>query len=219
MKPSNSYITEETVIQCVSKLFGKSFILNRFDAKDKLGFSPDICLIRRNLKLVIEFDGVHHFTNNSVVERDIRQRKLASSNGFSLVRIPYFVQLDEAAIHAYLNIRVNKPFNLFPHGFIEKKVILPGRFSTLGYMKFKGCLGFLRRNNAENIVEAVMKSLLKRVEMGGSFFACFGEVRIEKLPGLFKWCSRNTSKSITKRIADEISLIFPGTNVYEWIAK
>jgi len=50
------------------------------------------------LKLIVEFDGLQHYTNPDIIEKDIETTKLYMSFGYKVVRIPYFIQLTNKAV-------------------------------------------------------------------------------------------------------------------------
>lgn len=58
------------------------------------------------LKIIIEFDGLQHYTNPDVIEKDIESTKLYKSFGYKVVRIPYFIQLTNKAVKALFDIEV-----------------------------------------------------------------------------------------------------------------
>lgn len=64
------------------------------------------------LKLIIEFDGVQHFETPRQIQEDINTTKLYESFGYKVVRIPFFIQLTNAAVLEMFNVIVKeKLFN------------------------------------------------------------------------------------------------------------
>ncbi len=59
-------------------------------------FRPDYR--SESLKLVVEFDGLPHYQDPDVIRKDNDSYQLYESNGYKLVRIPYFIQLTNAAV-------------------------------------------------------------------------------------------------------------------------
>jgi hypothetical protein len=59
------------------------------------------------LKMIIEFDGLQHYTKPDVIEKDIRNTKLYESAGYKVVRIPYFIQLSKKAVKTLFNIELD----------------------------------------------------------------------------------------------------------------
>ena len=50
------------------------------------------------LKIIIEFDGLQHYTKPDIIEKDIRTTELYKNFGYKVVRIPYFIQLTNNAV-------------------------------------------------------------------------------------------------------------------------
>lgn len=64
------------------------------------------------LKLIIEFDGMPHYTSPNNILRDDKNTKLYKNLGYKVVRIPYFIQLTNDAVKKLFNINVReKLFN------------------------------------------------------------------------------------------------------------
>jgi hypothetical protein len=59
-----------------------------------------------SLKLIIEFDGLPHYTNPDVIEKDIENTELYKNLGYTVVRIPYFIQLSNKAVKTLFNIEI-----------------------------------------------------------------------------------------------------------------
>ena len=60
------------------------------------------------LKIIIEFDGLQHYTNPDIIEKDIENTKLYNSFGYKVVRIPYFIQLTNKAVKTLFDIEVSE---------------------------------------------------------------------------------------------------------------
>ncbi len=63
------------------------------------------------LKLIIEFDGLQHYTKQDIIEKDLKTTELYKSFGYEVVRIPYFIQLTNKAVKTLFD--VNVPEELF----------------------------------------------------------------------------------------------------------
>ena len=61
-----------------------------------------------SLRIIIEFDGLQHYTNPDVIEKDIQNTKLYESAGYKVVRIPYFIQLTNKAVKTMFDIDVSE---------------------------------------------------------------------------------------------------------------
>lgn len=74
------------------------------------------------LNMIIEFDGIQHYTSPDAVINDIERTKYYESIGYKVVRIPYFIQLT--------NLAVKKLFNI---STVTK--LFPENVSSLSYKK------------------------------------------------------------------------------------
>ncbi|MEI6710975.1 MAG: DUF559 domain-containing protein [bacterium] len=59
-----------------------------------------------SLQMIIEFDGLPHYTNPDIIEKDIESTKLYESFGYKVVRIPYFIQLTNKAVKTMFDTKV-----------------------------------------------------------------------------------------------------------------
>jgi len=60
------------------------------------------------LKIIVEFDGLQHYTNPDIIEKDIENTKLYNTLGYKVVRIPYFIQLTNKAVKTLFDIEVSE---------------------------------------------------------------------------------------------------------------
>jgi Protein of unknown function (DUF559) len=56
------------------------------------------------LKLIIEFDGLQHYTKPDIIEKDYRLTELYTHLGYEVIRIPYFIQLTKKAVKTLFGI-------------------------------------------------------------------------------------------------------------------
>lgn len=56
------------------------------------------------LKLIIEFDGLQHYTNPDVILNDKIGTELYQKLGYKVVRIPYFIQLTNKAVKTLFGV-------------------------------------------------------------------------------------------------------------------
>ena len=59
------------------------------------------------LKIIVEFDGVHHYKNPDLIEKDIENTRLYESFGYKVVRIPYFIQLTNKAVKTLFDVEIS----------------------------------------------------------------------------------------------------------------
>jgi len=68
-----------------------------------------------SLQIIIEFDGLQHYTNPDIIEKDIENTKLYNGFGYKVVRIPYFIQLTNKAVKTMFDVEVSE--KLFDDNF------------------------------------------------------------------------------------------------------
>ena len=59
------------------------------------------------LKLIVEFDGIQHYQSPIKVADDQRKSKVYESLGYTVVRIPYFIQLTKDAVFTFFGVKVD----------------------------------------------------------------------------------------------------------------
>lgn len=64
------------------------------------------------LKMIIEFDGIHHYTNPDIIIKDKYTTNLYKNFGYKVIRIPYFIQLTNKAVKTLFNVELS--IELFP---------------------------------------------------------------------------------------------------------
>jgi len=50
------------------------------------------------LKLIIEFDGLQHYTKPDIIEKDLKTTEQYKNLGYNVVRIPYFIQITNKSV-------------------------------------------------------------------------------------------------------------------------
>ena len=64
------------------------------------------------LKMIVEFDGMPHYTKAKNLLYDIEKTKFYEGLGYKVVRIPFFIQLTQKAIKTLFDIKIQeKMFN------------------------------------------------------------------------------------------------------------
>nr|DAG21893.1 MAG TPA: hypothetical protein [Caudoviricetes sp.] len=139
---------------------------NLKDKNDKISkIRPDYR--SETLKMIIEFDGLPHYQNPDIILKDIEKDMIYKSNGYKVVRIPYFIQLTKDSVKVLFNIDLD--FELFDLSSINKNMSLginskatPAYLCPLGikkmakeYIKFPKHLQidleYLRKINNDNL--------------------------------------------------------------------
>lgn len=134
MSLTKDYITEGLLGQFLTERFRLKPICNR--AMPGHRFKPDFRFDSHHL--VIEFDGYRHYQQSSVIVEDEKKDYILIELNYSVIRLPYFVQLDERIVKLLFGSYITdmRPFNDFRHGFIDAKALLPADFCELGVAKF-----------------------------------------------------------------------------------
>lgn len=95
------------------------------------------------LKMIIEFDGESwqgggHFTDPNVAYKDLDHTTILGKLGYTVIRIPFYVQLDKEAIKHYFNIDYTGQLYemCYDHGFLYPDMKTPAFFCELGLNRF-----------------------------------------------------------------------------------
>ena len=129
---NNEYLTEERLSNIIN-IFYKDTKIIRDKCFLNHRFRPDFYL--PELKLAIEYDGHPHYTEAKNVLNDTSKEMHLINNGVKLIRIPYFIQLNTYIISYLFNIDY-KFDQIYPHGFIDKKVVMPADYCEIGISRF-----------------------------------------------------------------------------------
>jgi hypothetical protein len=155
------YLTEQKLITIFSEI-SKSV---SFDMKTNVKIERYRGDITINNKYLIEFDGYQHYTQSEVFIRDSYKDATweVKSEINKVIRIPYFVQLTTETFKYYfddllkdLSVEVEVTSN-YPHGFIDKKAILPANFCSIGERRFFSEVEYLPFSVVDSIVSSLMK--------------------------------------------------------------
>lgn len=110
---------------------------------------------------VVEYDGDEHYRHSLKIKGDRAKDEVARSQGWQVVRFPYWIQLDTATLKHFFGLDANVEQS-FPHGFITTK-LFPASFCELGIERFRVELFSL----PTEVLEAVIASLRERVAEHG----------------------------------------------------
>jgi hypothetical protein len=141
-----------------------------------------------DIKFLVEFDGYYHYNDSKQQSRDIKKSNVAKQEGYELVRIPYFVQLNDDTLDHYFDYCINTDkFEIvcdFPHGFIDKKCRVPADFNMIGIERFNDELGCLDINVRNDIINSLV-DWAKRIDkpykyVDNSLYSRIEECKIEK---------------------------------------
>lgn len=62
----------------------------------------------KSLMLIVEFDGLQHYTKPDNIEKDKSNTEFYEKLGYKVVRIPYFIQLSNAAVKELFGVDVKE---------------------------------------------------------------------------------------------------------------
>lgn len=132
-------LTESNLVKLLNNNFNSVFKSNCIIPNSGLSYRPDAW--SSDLKLIVEFDGPIHYTSARICLLDIEKDKLFKNLGYTVIRIPYFVQLTkEVFMYLFSNYKKyffnNMKFINFPQGFISKNIVLPADYCVLGLERF-----------------------------------------------------------------------------------
>jgi hypothetical protein len=151
-----SYLTESKLAVALAQLVGDAWA----GGQVKLPGSRrrfDLAFRENGSTVLVEYDGDEHYRDSLKVKADRDKDKLAADNAMRLVRIPYWVQLDQTMARHWFRLQADIEQS-FPHGFITTK-IFPASFCELGIARFREELGTLPRT----VKDAVIVSLRDRI--------------------------------------------------------
>lgn len=148
------YLTEASLGRFLRERLDGDVIADSVVPDLRRRFRPDYRSERH--RLVVEFDGDQHYRSAGHVLRDQERDVVLRAAGYSVVRIPYFVQLDATTIAQLFGPLVTdrSAFKRFPHGFIAEKVVMPADFCELGVQRFSAdlqCFATVAEDIAESL--------------------------------------------------------------------
>lgn len=159
------YLTEDNLHWYLCNIFsGIEIVRDKTVPNSNIKNRPDFRI--DELNLIVEFDGHLHFTGSGMIFADAKKDEVYSSMGYDIIRIPYFVQLDDEMQAYYFGRYTDRKFDtsskFYPHGFIDKNAVLPADFCSLGVKRFSGILFKL----PNTIVADIRKSLDNKIQSG-----------------------------------------------------
>lgn len=138
----NNYLTEKILGYYLNYLFHDSEIIHdKIIPNSGIKNRPDYRI--EDLKLIVEFDGYKHFTSSNTILADIKKDKIYSEQGYKIIRIQYWIQLNDSVLYGLFNEYLNKEWGFYedisseyPLGFIDKKALLPADYSEFGLDRY-----------------------------------------------------------------------------------
>lgn len=133
MKLYDGYLTEEKLGVVLALLFpDKLWIRDQVVPNSGCNLRPDYRC--DELKLIVEFDGFLHYTKTKQITKDAEKNVILRNLGYKIIRIPYFVQLSKEMVKYYFDIEIDE-WDHYPHGFIDKKAVIPADFCLSGIFR------------------------------------------------------------------------------------
>ena len=160
----NHYLTESTVENMLNEIVPSiRFIRDRIVPNSLSRCRPDYRSV--DLMLIIEFDGYKHYCSSQQIIRDYEKDKCYKNMGYTIFRIPYFIQITNKLIYEiFKNTKAKIEENqikynqTYPNGFIDKKATLPADFCELGIERFKHDIERFYYNKKD-----IIKSLINKI--------------------------------------------------------
>ncbi len=108
--PSEEYTAFDDYLEVLYP--GKEWIHDKpFGKRDGKTYRIRPDFLCEELKLIIEFDGLQHYTNPKNIRTDRENQQTYESFGYRVIRIPYFIQLTQSVVKEMFGIDI--PFSLF----------------------------------------------------------------------------------------------------------
>jgi len=157
-----SYLTEAKLGPILEQIFENEVVVPQFKfGNSKFRFDYAI----PSKKLIVEYDGDSHYRDAEVIYRDEQKDELAKKNGFKVVRIPYFVQLDKDSMEdLFPDVKGVVVETDFEQGFLTTK-ILPASFCIDGIEKFHSNLRFFGQGS--RVSKLIVTSLILKASTLG----------------------------------------------------
>lgn len=156
------YLTETKLGEIINSIFPNDEVIRdkSVPSAGNRRTRPDYRI--ESKKLIFEFDGYSHYNQSKVIISDKNKDEDYSSLGYTIIRIPYFIQFDENLLKIYHLTDVIGDCEAlkleYPHGFIDKKALLPSDFCEMSIERFVRDLNkfHLQRND-------IIKSLKDKI--------------------------------------------------------
>lgn len=110
------------------------------------------------LKLIVEFDGLQHYTKLDTILKDISNTHIYQNDGYKVVRIPYFVQLTNEVVEKLFRRKVDvELFDPSIPSFSVEAAVTPAYVTPLGLRRMAEYFTILPEQydvNAEYLAKA-----------------------------------------------------------------
>lgn len=106
--PDEEYTAFEDYLEVLYP--GKVWIHDKpFGKRDGKSYRIRPDFLCEELKMIIEFDGLQHYTNPENIRKDRQNQQIYESFGYRVIRIPYFIQLTQSVVKEMFGLDVTFP--------------------------------------------------------------------------------------------------------------
>ena len=160
----------EKLVELIHKLFPNCEpIIDKKVPDSFVNYRPDIRCEKH--KIIIEYDGDRHYFDVKMIINDKKKDKVYKKMGYSIIRIPYFIQISNDVLSfffkKYLPKITIRKIDIsdydYPHGFISNDTLLPSSYSEMGIERFKNDL-----KRFSFIKKLIIESLKNKIESEGN---------------------------------------------------
>jgi len=161
------YLTQERLEEFLNQLYPDGEWLFNKAVSKTIKSRPDY---RSDIyKIIVEFNGFRHYNSSEVIIKDISKYENYKLSGYSVIEIPYFVQLSTTVIKLLFDKDIDYK-QTYQHGFIDDKALLPCDFCQLGTQRFEQDL-----IKFDVICKDILDSLLEKVKQKGNKYLVLPE--------------------------------------------
>lgn len=155
----NNEIMKSFLLAADFDFSGENYFHNKVVPNSEIQNRPDHRFERE--KKIIEFDGIQHYQNVDNIKRDNKKDEVYGKMGYTIIRIPFFVQPSSETLKHYFNVEDELELQ-YPHGFIIYDSTPPTNFCSLGLDRF---IDEFERF-PDTVKNDIVKSLRKLIELG-----------------------------------------------------
>jgi hypothetical protein len=154
------FLTEAKLAAAIQQFEGAEWIGTQIRLP-RSRFKWDVAFRQDRSQVLVEFDGDAHYRDSLKIKVDQMKDSVALEQGKKVIRVPYWVQLNNITAQYYFGISADIRQD-FQHGFITTR-LFPASFCELGIDRFNRELKGL----PIEVYEAVINSLKDRIQEHG----------------------------------------------------
>lgn len=168
----NNYLNEKLLGIYLKYIFySHEIVCNRVVPNSEIKNRPDFRI--DSLKLIVEFDGYMHYNCTKTILKDNRTTKIWGELGYEVIRLPYFIQMNNQTLNIFYNILgENIDVDILSNyklGFIDCKALRVKDFCLYGLFRFIEYLKGLDNDSVNEIcgtLDDIDKSILDIINLG-----------------------------------------------------